>query len=534
LPAGFFEKGGGGRCEEKRRLLQLLRFPCTQANPAKQGMGNCRSKAKATAVAGVTAAAAAGGAAAAAASLDDSGSSKNNGKKKSPSSSKQSKSSSIGSGSGSNSSKKQGKAKQENGKNVTKQDRKNSHLACQDSRNRAILQHHQQQEALVLHRKNIDWRHMATLARQDSYNKAILQHQQQEALVLYGATATAAVAFAAAAAVEEEEAIPAEPRSMHARLVRSRDGEQQPVHQIYDVINEIGHGGLCKVFCIQKKQEYIGGTSRPHNVRNSSIDSSDNTSNHSSGGTAMNNKSNKWLMKIQSLGTITIRARTPPLESKKQADDDAVVEKGDGDSSGDPWNLPELRFLFCHNQHHRDSSNAMSANDDSASSDRQKRQQQQQQPTTASPPIPDDVATATTAALAAPSSSSLSLSTSTNGDGIRSTVNPAIPSANKPMYFALKVINLVMVQEDKIAQLKNEVEILKTLDHPNIIKVYESFNTKRQVMMIMELCTGGDLSSRMPYMDTDTELQVADIMRQILSAIRYIHSRHIVHRGEFC
>ena len=37
-------------------------------------------------------------------------------------------------------------------------------------------------------------------------------------------------------------------------------------------------------------------------------------------------------------------------------------------------------------------------------------------------------------------------------------------------YFALKVINLAMVQEDKIGSLKNEVEILKTLDHKNIIK----------------------------------------------------------------
>ena len=83
-----------------------------------------------------------------------------------------------------------------------------------------------------------------------------------------------------------------------------------------------------------------------------------------------------------------------------------------------------------------------------------------------------------------------------------------------------------MVKEDKIAQLKNEVEILKTLDHQNIIKAYETFNTKRQIMMIMELCTGGDLHARMPY----TEAQVADIVRQMLSAIRYIHARHIVHR----
>ena len=52
-----------------------------------------------------------------------------------------------------------------------------------------------------------------------------------------------------------------------------------------------------------------------------------------------------------------------------------------------------------------------------------------------------------------------------------------------------------MVNEDKIDQLKNEVEILKTLDHKNIIKAYETFFSKqtKTLMIVMELCTGGDL-----------------------------------------
>ena len=43
---------------------------------------------------------------------------------------------------------------------------------------------------------------------------------------------------------------------------------------------------------------------------------------------------------------------------------------------------------------------------------------------------------------------------------------------------------------------------------------------------MMELCTGGDLYARMPY----TELEVAHVTTQILSAIKYIHAKHIVHR----
>jgi serine/threonine protein kinase len=188
-------------------------------------------------------------------------------------------------------------------------------------------------------------------------------------------------------------------------------------------------------------------------------------------------------------------------------------------------NSTELRFLYhhCHHHRHHHHGGDLSA-DNSASSDNQ--QQQQQTPSTSAVLGDAAVTNDNNGSRTCPTATT----TTTDGDVISSNSNnnTAIPSCNKPMYFALKVINLVMVQEDKIAQLKNEVEILKTLDHPNIIKVYETFNTKRQVMMIMELCTGGDLYARMPY----TEKQVADMLRPILLAIRYIHARHIVHRGE--
>lgn len=44
--------------------------------------------------------------------------------------------------------------------------------------------------------------------------------------------------------------------------------------------------------------------------------------------------------------------------------------------------------------------------------------------------------------------------------------------------------------------------------------------------MVIELCTGGDLYARNPY----TEVQAADITKQILSAINYMHMRNVIHR----
>jgi serine/threonine protein kinase len=96
------------------------------------------------------------------------------------------------------------------------------------------------------------------------------------------------------------------------------------------------------------------------------------------------------------------------------------------------------------------------------------------------------------------------------------------------VYFALKVINLALVKEDSIDQLKNEVEILKSLDHTNIINAYETFQEKpsKKLMIVMELCTGGDLHARLPY----TEQQAASVTKQIVKAISYLHSKSIIHR----
>ncbi|CAJ1932328.1 unnamed protein product [Cylindrotheca closterium] len=91
---------------------------------------------------------------------------------------------------------------------------------------------------------------------------------------------------------------------------------------------------------------------------------------------------------------------------------------------------------------------------------------------------------------------------------------------------ALKEISKDQVDGTFLEELRNEVAILRTLDHPNIVKVYEMFESKRAIYLIMEYCYGGDLYGRVPY----TEAQVAKIMTKLLSAVAYIHKKNIVHR----
>lgn len=94
-------------------------------------------------------------------------------------------------------------------------------------------------------------------------------------------------------------------------------------------------------------------------------------------------------------------------------------------------------------------------------------------------------------------------------------------------YYALKEINKDKVKGARALQyIRNEVEVLKSLDHPSIVKAFETFELDERLAIVMELCRGGDLSSRRPY----SERQVAIIIRQVLSAVSYMHHQHCVHR----
>lgn len=59
------------------------------------------------------------------------------------------------------------------------------------------------------------------------------------------------------------------------------------------------------------------------------------------------------------------------------------------------------------------------------------------------------------------------------------------------VYYALKTIQLARVTPDFVEELRNEIDILKSLDHPNIVKAYEVFEKKSQIYIVMELCSGG-------------------------------------------
>ena len=96
--------------------------------------------------------------------------------------------------------------------------------------------------------------------------------------------------------------------------------------------------------------------------------------------------------------------------------------------------------------------------------------------------------------------------------------------------FAMKTIDL---DGASMAEMRAEIEVQKSLDHPNIAKLFEYFedHKKMQMHIIMELCTGGALVSRMKnHRYGYSEAAAAKLVEKMLSAVMYCHHRGVVHR----
>ena len=95
---------------------------------------------------------------------------------------------------------------------------------------------------------------------------------------------------------------------------------------------------------------------------------------------------------------------------------------------------------------------------------------------------------------------------------------------------AMKVIPKEnIIEKEDGTKLVDEIEILKNLEHPNIMKIYECFNDKDNVYIISEFCDQGDLLGKMDKLGTLNQIVVKQLMDQILNAIAYLHTNRIFH-----
>jgi len=98
--------------------------------------------------------------------------------------------------------------------------------------------------------------------------------------------------------------------------------------------------------------------------------------------------------------------------------------------------------------------------------------------------------------------------------------------------YACKRFDKKLIKNKK--RLKTEINLLRATDHPNIIKLYDTFEDEKHLYLVMEECNGGELFQRLAdnakHNKNYTEKDAAVIMKQILQAVNYLHSHGVCHR----
>jgi len=94
----------------------------------------------------------------------------------------------------------------------------------------------------------------------------------------------------------------------------------------------------------------------------------------------------------------------------------------------------------------------------------------------------------------------------------------------------MKIIQCKSSTENHSSAINKEINILKDLDHPNILKVYEFYSSEKYIYIINELCTGGELFDKIVDVKYFSESVACNIMRQLLSAVAYCHEKGVIHR----
>lgn len=84
---------------------------------------------------------------------------------------------------------------------------------------------------------------------------------------------------------------------------------------------------------------------------------------------------------------------------------------------------------------------------------------------------------------------------------------------------AVKIIRKDSLDSKEKQRFFQEIDILRQLDHPNIVRLYEVFQDEKRYYLVTELCTGGELFDEITNKSYFSEQDAAVIIKQVLSAV---------------
>lgn len=98
---------------------------------------------------------------------------------------------------------------------------------------------------------------------------------------------------------------------------------------------------------------------------------------------------------------------------------------------------------------------------------------------------------------------------------------------------ACKIINKAHLSVP-LEQVEEEIRILKSVDHPNVINIFEVFEDQQAIYILQEFCSGGELLNTLTIDKGEAkpldEESTKDIMRQVFEGLAHIHGKRIIHK----
>jgi len=109
---------------------------------------------------------------------------------------------------------------------------------------------------------------------------------------------------------------------------------------------------------------------------------------------------------------------------------------------------------------------------------------------------------------------------------------PATELITPKMEAAVKIIDKKNLGQNELKNLDRESHILAMADHPNCVRLLEIFDTKNRLYLVQEICKGGELFDAITKSKEGafTEERAAGVVRQVASALHYLHDQGIAHR----
>jgi len=115
------------------------------------------------------------------------------------------------------------------------------------------------------------------------------------------------------------------------------------------------------------------------------------------------------------------------------------------------------------------------------------------------------------------------------GRGGFSIVREAVNKQTKEKV-AVKFIEKKFVDQEELKLLQREIDIMARVQHRNVLRLFEIFDTTQQLSLVMELVNGGELFYKIVDKGSYSELEARDIVRQLVEGVDYLHNQGIAHR----